>query len=74
MDKAHPEEAMRLIDESLRSTLAAINPERHNVLIVGGTPRPGFNVPDCVLQSAAGLWRQPCRKLPEFILPKTRAR
>jgi hypothetical protein len=65
MDRSRPEEAMRRIEETLRSTLVAINPERHNILIVGDIPRPGFNVPDCALQSAAGLWRQPCKKFRE---------
>ena len=72
MDRSHPEEAMRRIDENLRSTLAEINPERHKVLIVGDMPRPGFNVPDCALQSAAGLWRKPCRKFRDFFTENPR--
>jgi len=72
MDRSHPEEAMRRIDENLRSTLAEINPDRHKVLIVGDMPRPGFNVPDCALQSAAGLWRKPCRKFRDFFTENPR--
>jgi len=63
---------MRRIDENLRSTLAAINPERHKVPIVGDMPRPGFNVPDCALQSASGLWRKPCRKFRDFFTEEPR--
>ncbi len=66
MDRSHPEEALRRIDENLRSTLAQIDPERHRILIIGDTPRPGFNVPNCALQSAAGLWRKPCKKFRLF--------
>jgi hypothetical protein len=72
MDRSHPEEAMRRIEENLRSTLAEINPQRHKVLIVGDMPRPGFNVPDCALQSAAGLWRKPCRKFRDFFTEEAR--
>jgi len=66
MDRSHPDEAIRRIEENMRSTLVALNPDRHNILIVGDMPRPGFNVPDCAVQSAAGLWRQPCKKFREF--------
>jgi hypothetical protein len=61
-DERDPEKALSQIKQGLVKTLAEIDPERHPVLIVGDVPRPGFNVPDCALQSVSGLWRKPCKK------------
>jgi peptidoglycan/LPS O-acetylase OafA/YrhL len=72
IDRWRPEEAMRRIEENLRSTIETIDPNRLSVLFVGDVPRPGFNVPDCALQSAAGLWREPCKKFREFFTTEER--
>jgi peptidoglycan/LPS O-acetylase OafA/YrhL len=72
IDRWRPEEAMRRIEENLRSTIETIDPNRLSVLFVGDVPRPGFNVPDCALQSAAGLWREPCKKFREFFTVEER--
>jgi peptidoglycan/LPS O-acetylase OafA/YrhL len=66
LDRSDPGKALKLIEQGLRGTIAEINPERYPVLIMGDMPRPGFNVPICAVQSAAGLWRKPCKKFREL--------
>jgi hypothetical protein len=63
LDRSKPAKAMELIEDGLRRTLSEITAQRAAVLLMGDVPRPGFFVPDCVLQSSSGLWRKPCPRM-----------
>jgi peptidoglycan/LPS O-acetylase OafA/YrhL len=65
-DENDPQKALGKIKQGLIQTLAEIDPRRQPVLIIGDVPRPGFNVPDCAMQSVSGLWRKPCKKYQDF--------
>jgi peptidoglycan/LPS O-acetylase OafA/YrhL len=65
-DRADPAKALKQIEKGLNDTVAEIDPNRHSILFIGDVPRPGFVVPDCFVQKAAGLWRKPCAQKLDF--------
>jgi len=52
--------ALGLMEKGLAATLAEITSQNRSVLLVGDIPKPPFAVPDCLMQKALKLWRQPC--------------
>jgi hypothetical protein len=72
LDAADPGKALELIEQGLVATIAAIRQQSRPILVIGDVPRPIYSVPDCILQRAMGLWRQPCRKFREFFAESER--
>jgi peptidoglycan/LPS O-acetylase OafA/YrhL len=54
--------ALEIMEQALVKTIDEIDPKRHPILILGDVPRPGMDVPKCMMRSvAAGLLRKPCQ-------------
>ena len=59
-DQSDGQKVLTRIEQGLDETLAEIDPHRHAILLIGDVPYPGFNVPDCALQTSGIGWRRSC--------------
>jgi peptidoglycan/LPS O-acetylase OafA/YrhL len=55
--------ALEIMEQGLVRAFDAIDPKRHPILILGDVPRPGMNIPKCVMRNDSGLLRRPCRRV-----------
>jgi peptidoglycan/LPS O-acetylase OafA/YrhL len=56
--KSDEQRVLTRIKQGLDKTLSEIDPQQHSILLIRDVPSPGFDVPNCALETSGVFWRR----------------